>query len=158
MLLTCIPSLMTTVTFINRCGLVGDPHATPHCVLTGDPHATPHHGLAGDPHAHHCRGLVSDSHAISSCCGLVGDPHMLNSIHGLVDDPQDSLALSRSFKTSQVDLFVSVSFVAPFFFGRQAKARYWLNTMDSLGTPNSNSSPAHESSPRQQSQANICSC
>ncbi len=46
---------------------------------------------------------------------LAGDLHMLNSILGLVDDPQDSLALSRSFKTPQVDLFVSVCFVVPYF-------------------------------------------
>jgi hypothetical protein len=35
--------------------------------------------------------------------------------NGLVDDPQDSLALSRSFKTPHVDLFVSVCFVVPYF-------------------------------------------
>ena len=91
MLLTCLPLLMTTVMFSNCCGLVGDPHTT------------------------HCHGLVGDPHAISSCHGLVGDPHMLNSIHGLVNDPQDSLALSTFFKTSQVDLFVSVCFVVPYF-------------------------------------------
>jgi hypothetical protein len=102
-----------TVTFINCCGMVGDPHATPHHGLVSDPHATPCRGLVSDPHAPHCRGLVNDPHAISSCHGLVGDPHVLNSIHGLVDDPQDSL--SRFFKTPQVDLFVSVCFVVPFF-------------------------------------------
>jgi hypothetical protein len=104
-----------TVTFINCCGLVGDPHATPCCGLVGDPHTTPLHGLVGDSHAPHHRGLVGDPHAISARRGLVGDPCMLNNIHGLVDDPQDSLALSTFFKTSQVDLFVSVCFVVPYF-------------------------------------------
>jgi hypothetical protein len=115
MLLTCVPLSMTTVTFTNRCGLVGDPHATPCRGLVGDPHATPCHGLVGDPYAPHCCGLVDDPHAISSCRGLVGDPQVLNNIHGLVNDPQDSFDLSRFFKTSQVDLFVSVCFVVPYF-------------------------------------------
>jgi hypothetical protein len=93
MLLMFVPLSMMTVTFIDCCGLVRDPHATPHCGLVGDPHATTCCGLVGDPHAcHHC-GLVDDPHVISSCRGLVSDPHVLNSIHGLVNDPQDSLAL-----------------------------------------------------------------
>ncbi len=91
MLLTCVPLSMTNVMFIN------------------------HHGLVIDPHAPHHRGLVGDPYAISSCRGLVGDPRILNTIYGLVDDPQDSLALSRSFKTPQVDLFVPVCFVVPYF-------------------------------------------
>ncbi len=115
MLLTCIPSSMMTITFINCCGLVGDPHETPRHGLVSDPHATPCCGLAGDPHAPHRHGLGSDPRAISSHHGLVGDPHMLNNIHGLVNDPQDTLALSRFFKTSQVNLFVSVSFAVPYF-------------------------------------------
>jgi hypothetical protein len=78
-------------------------------------HATHRRGLVGDPHAPHFCGLVGDPHAILSCRGLVGDPHVFNNIHGLVDDPQDSLALSRFFKTLQVDLFVSVCFVVPYF-------------------------------------------
>jgi hypothetical protein len=48
---------------------------------------------------------------------------VLNSIHRLVNDHQDFLALSRSFKTPQVNLFVSVCFVVPLFLVGKPRCR-----------------------------------
>jgi hypothetical protein len=161
MLLTCVPLSMTTVTFINRCGLVGDPHATPCCVLVGDPHGTPHRGwsvilthliVVGWP-VILTRSLLAVGWSVILTCSKLYMGWLMTLKTLLL-----SQGPSRLLKLICLFLFALLFHT----FGGQAKARYRLNTMESSSTPNSDFSPAHMAAVKvkykAKSQANIYNC